>query len=144
MSLFKRSNKNKTSSAASTPAQTPRVSLQTIRDTTGTKMTPEEALYKISHNMIYLKTFFLYPSASFFLLASRNIMILFKRFNKKKSESTSSSPAQTPVQTPCQTPRTSIQTLRDAGIQSNPDPEKIIRKTTRTAMTSAAIPMSVR
>ncbi|KAF9551864.1 hypothetical protein EC957_004187 [Mortierella hygrophila] len=52
MSFFKRSNKNKTSSAASTPAQTPRASLQTIRDTTGTKMTPEEALYKISHNMM--------------------------------------------------------------------------------------------
>ncbi|KAG0047076.1 hypothetical protein BGZ90_008013, partial [Linnemannia elongata] len=52
MSLFKRSNKNKTSSAASTPAQTPRTSMQTIRDSTGTKMTPEEALYKISHNMM--------------------------------------------------------------------------------------------
>ncbi|KAF9120242.1 hypothetical protein BGX30_003287 [Mortierella sp. GBA39] len=52
MSLFKRSNKNKTSSAASTPAQTPRTSMQTIRDTAGTKMTPEEALYKISHNMM--------------------------------------------------------------------------------------------
>ncbi|KAG9066868.1 hypothetical protein KI688_012780 [Linnemannia hyalina] len=52
MSLFKRSNKNKTASAASTPAQTPRTSMQTIRDTTGTKMTPEEALYKISHNMM--------------------------------------------------------------------------------------------
>ncbi|KAF9120243.1 hypothetical protein BGX30_003288 [Mortierella sp. GBA39] len=91
-----------------------------------------------------MMTFFLYPSASFFLFASRNIMILFKRFNKNKSESTTSSPAQTPVQTPCQTPRTSIQTLRDAGIRSNPDPDKIIRKATRTAMTSAAIPMSVR
>ncbi|KAF8948680.1 hypothetical protein BGZ47_003326 [Haplosporangium gracile] len=52
MSLFKRSNKNKTASAASTPAQTPRASMQTIRDATGTKMTPEEALYKISHNMM--------------------------------------------------------------------------------------------
>ncbi|KAK5814554.1 hypothetical protein F5H01DRAFT_380931 [Linnemannia elongata] len=52
MSLFKRSNKNKTSSAASTPAQTPRTSMQTIRDASGTKMTPEEALYKISHNMM--------------------------------------------------------------------------------------------
>ncbi|KAG9066866.1 hypothetical protein KI688_012778 [Linnemannia hyalina] len=116
MSLFKRSNKNKTASAASTPAQTPRTSIQTIRDTTGTKMTPEEALYKISHNMM----------------------------SNASTESTTSSPAQTPVQTPCQTPRTSIQTLRDSGIQSNPDPDKIIRKTTRTAMTSAAIPMSVR
>ncbi|KAF8948678.1 hypothetical protein BGZ47_003324 [Haplosporangium gracile] len=52
MSLFKRSNKNKTASAASTPAQTPRASMQTIRDATGTKMAPEEALYKISHNMM--------------------------------------------------------------------------------------------
>jgi hypothetical protein len=52
MSLFKRSNKNKSASASSTPAQTPRTSMQTIRDATGTKMTPEEALYKISHNMM--------------------------------------------------------------------------------------------
>ncbi|KAG0370717.1 hypothetical protein BGX24_001933, partial [Mortierella sp. AD032] len=51
MSLFKRSNKNKSASAASTPAQTPRASMQTIRDS-GTKMTPEEALYKISQNMM--------------------------------------------------------------------------------------------
>ncbi|KAK3839992.1 MAG: hypothetical protein J3R72DRAFT_525105 [Linnemannia gamsii] len=47
MSLFKRSNKNKSASAASTPAstpaQTPRASMQTIRDS-GIKMTPEEAL----------------------------------------------------------------------------------------------------
>ncbi|KAG0049306.1 hypothetical protein BGZ89_004276 [Linnemannia elongata] len=75
-------------------------------------------------------------------------MLLFKRFIKNKSESTTSSPAQTPVQTPfqtpSQTPRTSIQTLRDAGIQSNPDSDKILRKVTRTAMISAAIPKSVR
>ncbi|KAK3832316.1 MAG: hypothetical protein J3R72DRAFT_527416 [Linnemannia gamsii] len=55
MSLFKRSNKNKSASAASTPAstpaQTPRASMQTIRDS-GIKMTPEEALYKISQNMM--------------------------------------------------------------------------------------------
>ncbi|KAG0053461.1 hypothetical protein BGZ90_006233 [Linnemannia elongata] len=75
-------------------------------------------------------------------------MLLFKRFIKNKSESTTSSPAQTPVQTPfqtpSQTPRTSIQTLRDAGIQSSPDSDKILRKVTRTAMISAAIPKSVR
>ncbi|KAF9909411.1 hypothetical protein EC991_008550 [Linnemannia zychae] len=51
MSLFKRSNKNKSASVASTPAQTPRASMQTVRDS-GIKMTPEEALYKISHNMM--------------------------------------------------------------------------------------------
>ncbi|KAK3832323.1 MAG: hypothetical protein J3R72DRAFT_527423 [Linnemannia gamsii] len=55
MSLFKRSNKNKSASAASTPAstpaQTPRASMQTIRDS-GIKMTPEEALYKISQTMM--------------------------------------------------------------------------------------------
>ncbi|KAG0199195.1 hypothetical protein BGX33_011801 [Mortierella sp. NVP41] len=51
MPLFKRSNKNKSASAVSTPAQTPRASVQTIRDS-GIKMTPEEALYKISHNMM--------------------------------------------------------------------------------------------
>ncbi|KAG0366654.1 hypothetical protein BGX24_003605 [Mortierella sp. AD032] len=44
MSLFK-SNKNKTSSAASTPAQTPRTSLNEQRPATqATKMTREQAL----------------------------------------------------------------------------------------------------
>ncbi|KAG0264655.1 hypothetical protein BGZ95_003545, partial [Linnemannia exigua] len=51
MSFFKRSNKNKSASAASSPAQTPRTSVQTIRDS-GVKMTPEEALHKISKNMM--------------------------------------------------------------------------------------------
>ncbi|KAF9909418.1 hypothetical protein EC991_008557 [Linnemannia zychae] len=49
--MVKRSNKNKSASAASTPAQTPRPSMQTIRDS-GIKMTPEEALYKITQNMM--------------------------------------------------------------------------------------------
>ncbi|KAG0248936.1 hypothetical protein BGZ95_007787, partial [Linnemannia exigua] len=45
MSLFK-SNKNKTSSAASTPAQTPRASLNEQRPATmeATKMTREQAI----------------------------------------------------------------------------------------------------
>ncbi|KAG0248214.1 hypothetical protein BGZ95_008155, partial [Linnemannia exigua] len=45
MSLFK-SNKNKTASAASTPAQTPRASLNEQRPATteATKMTREQAL----------------------------------------------------------------------------------------------------
>ncbi|KAK3834184.1 MAG: hypothetical protein JOS17DRAFT_788835 [Linnemannia elongata] len=130
MSFFKRSNKNKTASAASTPAQTPRTSMQTIRDATGTKMTPEEALYKISHNMM--------------TNAANVRTIISQRFNKKKSESTTSSPTQPLVQAPPQTPKASIQTLRDAGIHSNPDPDKILRKVTRIANTSAAIPKSVR
>ncbi|KAF9176349.1 hypothetical protein BGZ51_000888, partial [Haplosporangium sp. Z 767] len=49
MSLFK-SNKNKTSSAASTPAQTPRTSMQEQRAATPmqtTKMTREQALQSI-------------------------------------------------------------------------------------------------
>ncbi|KAG0072169.1 hypothetical protein BGZ90_012005 [Linnemannia elongata] len=45
MSLFKRSDKNKTASTASTPAQTPRASMQTLRD-------PEEALERIARNMM--------------------------------------------------------------------------------------------
>ncbi|KAF9926184.1 hypothetical protein FBU30_004185 [Linnemannia zychae] len=51
MSFFKRSNKNSSASAASTPAQTPRPSMQTIRDA-GIKMTPEEALQKIQRSMM--------------------------------------------------------------------------------------------
>lgn len=51
MSLFKRSDKNKTASTASTPAQTPRASMQTLRDA-GIKMTPEEALERIARNMM--------------------------------------------------------------------------------------------
>ncbi|KAF9954613.1 hypothetical protein BGZ70_010505 [Mortierella alpina] len=51
MSLFKRSNKNKTasatSSAASTPAQTPRTSMQEQRPAQATQMTREQALEKI-------------------------------------------------------------------------------------------------
>ncbi|KAF9898516.1 hypothetical protein EC991_011027, partial [Linnemannia zychae] len=47
MSLFK-SNKNKTASAATTPAQTPRTSLNEQRPSTGTtqatKMTRDQAL----------------------------------------------------------------------------------------------------
>ncbi|KAF9944801.1 hypothetical protein BGZ72_001954 [Mortierella alpina] len=44
MSIFKRSNKNKSASAASTPAQTPRSSMQEQRSAQATKMTREEAL----------------------------------------------------------------------------------------------------
>ncbi|KAG9320406.1 hypothetical protein KVV02_008346 [Mortierella alpina] len=51
MSIFKRSNKNKTSSAASsvasTPAQTPRSSMQEQRLPLATTMTREQALEKI-------------------------------------------------------------------------------------------------
>ncbi|KAF9295292.1 hypothetical protein BGZ88_002380 [Linnemannia elongata] len=47
MSLFKHSDKNKTASTASTPAQTPRASMQTLRDA-GIKMTPRK-LSKGSH-----------------------------------------------------------------------------------------------
>ncbi|KAG0039111.1 hypothetical protein BGZ89_007954, partial [Linnemannia elongata] len=43
MSLFK-SNKNKTSSAASTPAQTPRPSVDTHRPSQVPKMTRDQAL----------------------------------------------------------------------------------------------------
>ncbi|KAI1287123.1 hypothetical protein EDD11_010552, partial [Mortierella claussenii] len=49
MPLFK-SNKNKSASAASTPAQTPRTSIHEERPSTaqtGTKMTREQALEKI-------------------------------------------------------------------------------------------------
>ncbi|KAI8361148.1 hypothetical protein B0O80DRAFT_493749 [Mortierella sp. GBAus27b] len=68
MPLFK-SNKNKSASAASTPAQTPRSSMQETRPK-ATAMTPEEALQK-------------------------HIMPLFKS-NKNKSASAATTPAQTP------------------------------------------------
>ncbi|KAI8361110.1 hypothetical protein B0O80DRAFT_493716 [Mortierella sp. GBAus27b] len=48
MSLFK-SNKNKSASAASTPAQTPRSSMQATRPK-ATTMTPEEALQMVMDN----------------------------------------------------------------------------------------------
>ncbi|KAF9338742.1 hypothetical protein BGZ91_008008 [Linnemannia elongata] len=52
-SFFKSSSsKNQTASAATTPAQTPRNSIHEQRIHQGVKMTPEEALYKISHNMM--------------------------------------------------------------------------------------------
>ncbi|KAF9571907.1 hypothetical protein EC968_010560 [Mortierella alpina] len=51
MSLFKRSNKNKTTSAASsvasTPAQTPRSSMQEQRPAQATQMTRDQALEKV-------------------------------------------------------------------------------------------------
>ncbi|KAI1311625.1 hypothetical protein EDD11_003333, partial [Mortierella claussenii] len=53
MSIFKRSSKNKTSSAASTPTQTPRASIQDsrpqIRSSTNKMMqlTPDEAMHMI-------------------------------------------------------------------------------------------------
>ncbi|KAG0307877.1 hypothetical protein BGZ97_000249 [Linnemannia gamsii] len=46
-----RSNKNKSASAASTLAQTPRTSMQTLRNA-GIAMTPEEALQRITRNMM--------------------------------------------------------------------------------------------
>ncbi|KAI8361151.1 hypothetical protein B0O80DRAFT_525044 [Mortierella sp. GBAus27b] len=51
MPLFK-SNKNKSASAASTPAQTPRSSMQETRPKT-TAMTPEEALQKVMDKSMY-------------------------------------------------------------------------------------------
>ncbi|KAF9133837.1 hypothetical protein BG015_003499 [Linnemannia schmuckeri] len=51
MSLFKRSNKNKSASAASTPTQTPRASMQSSRSS-DVKLTPEQAIYKITHNKL--------------------------------------------------------------------------------------------
>ncbi|KAF9177913.1 hypothetical protein BGZ50_008242, partial [Haplosporangium sp. Z 11] len=44
MSFFKRSSKNKTSSGASTPSQTPRSSMQAQRGDQATKMTLNQAL----------------------------------------------------------------------------------------------------
>ncbi|OAQ35250.1 hypothetical protein K457DRAFT_13809 [Linnemannia elongata AG-77] len=51
MSFFKRSNKNKSASAASSPAQTPRASMQSSRSS-DVKLTPEQAIYKIPHNKL--------------------------------------------------------------------------------------------
>ncbi|KAF9538587.1 hypothetical protein EC957_006426 [Mortierella hygrophila] len=51
MSFFKRSNKNKSASAASSPAQTPRASMQSSRSS-DVKLTHEQAIYKITHNKL--------------------------------------------------------------------------------------------
>ncbi|KAF9172509.1 hypothetical protein BGX20_005469 [Mortierella sp. AD010] len=49
MPLFKRSSKNQSSSAASTPAQTPRVSLEDRRPVQPTeKMTRDQAFMKVT------------------------------------------------------------------------------------------------
>ncbi|KAG0049308.1 hypothetical protein BGZ89_004278 [Linnemannia elongata] len=51
MSFFKRSSKDKSASAASSPAQTPRASMQSSRSS-DVKLTPEQAIYKITHNKL--------------------------------------------------------------------------------------------
>ncbi|KAI8361147.1 hypothetical protein B0O80DRAFT_525041 [Mortierella sp. GBAus27b] len=90
MPLFK-SNKNKSASAASTPAQTPRSSMQETRPK-ATAMTPEEALQKSS-----------------LTFNSKHIMPLFKS-NKNKSASAATTPAQTP--------RTSMQEQRPEQLEA--------------------------
>lgn len=51
MSFFKRFNKNKSASAAFTPSQTPRTSMQSSRSS-NVKLTPEQAIYTITHNKL--------------------------------------------------------------------------------------------
>ncbi|KAK3834178.1 MAG: hypothetical protein JOS17DRAFT_788830 [Linnemannia elongata] len=138
MSLFKRSNKNKTASAASTPAQTPRTSMQTIRDATGTKMTPEEALYKISHNMMTNASTVLFPHS---VLEHGNYGYCGKmswgtdsRSNKNKSASAASSPAQTP--------RASMQSSRSSDTKLTH--EQAIYKIAHNKLTFAAAGVCVR
>ncbi|KAF9575845.1 hypothetical protein EC968_001228 [Mortierella alpina] len=80
MSILKRSSKNKSASAASTPAQTPRSSMQEQRHPQATKMTREEVLEMLVQRQA--KT----PTA----------MSIFKRSNENKSASAASTPAQTP------------------------------------------------
>jgi len=53
MPLFK-SNKNKSASAASTPAQTPRTSMQETRPTQAGAMTKEQAVEKALEKSAYL------------------------------------------------------------------------------------------
>ncbi|KAG9324695.1 hypothetical protein KVV02_001677 [Mortierella alpina] len=52
MSIFKMFTKNKTASVASTPTHTPRASLQSPRAIHRAKMTPEEALDKLSQTLL--------------------------------------------------------------------------------------------
>ncbi|KAF9909429.1 hypothetical protein EC991_008568 [Linnemannia zychae] len=108
MSLFKRFNKNKTASAASTPVQSPRASMQSSRSSSDIKLTHEQAIYKITHNKLT------YTAAG--------------RSNKNKSASAASTPAQTP--------RPSMQTIRDSGIKMTP--EEALYKITQNMMTNAS------
>ncbi|KAK5814560.1 hypothetical protein F5H01DRAFT_368294 [Linnemannia elongata] len=108
MSLFKRSNKNKSASAASSPAQTPRASMQSSRSS-DVKLTPEQAIYKIAHNKLT------------FTAAGRS--------NKNKTSSAASTPAQTP--------RTSMQTIRDAS-GTKMTPEEALYKISHNMMTNAS------
>ncbi|KAF9368949.1 hypothetical protein BGX21_006252, partial [Mortierella sp. AD011] len=52
MSLFK-SNKNKSTSAASTPAQTPRTSMQETRPSQANAMTTEQAIKSLEKSVQY-------------------------------------------------------------------------------------------
>ncbi|KAG0370720.1 hypothetical protein BGX24_001936 [Mortierella sp. AD032] len=52
MSLFKRSNKNKIASVASTPVQSPRASMQSSTASPDIKLTAQQAIYKITHNKL--------------------------------------------------------------------------------------------
>ncbi|KAF9575844.1 hypothetical protein EC968_001227 [Mortierella alpina] len=87
MSFFKRSNKNKTTSAASsvasTPAQTPRTSMQEQRPAQATQTTRDQALEKIMKQSYGAN----HPTID---------MSLFKRSNKIQSSSATPIPAQVP------------------------------------------------
>ncbi|KAI8361145.1 hypothetical protein B0O80DRAFT_525038 [Mortierella sp. GBAus27b] len=117
MPLFK-SNKNKSASAASTPAQTPRSSMQETRPKT-TAMTPEEALQKVMNKSMRhplrssgaAKHPRMTPPKTTTTTATAT-MPLFKS-NKIKSASAASTPAQTP--------RSSIQATRPKATTMTPE-----------------------
>ncbi|KAF9980803.1 hypothetical protein BGZ75_007961 [Mortierella antarctica] len=101
MSIFKLSNKNKTASAASsvvsTPAQTPRSSMQEQRPAQATKMTRDQALEKIMKKT-YGAAAAKDQTSSATTKNTQNVtnMSPFQRSNKIQSSSAASIPTQVP------------------------------------------------
>ncbi|KAK5815743.1 hypothetical protein F5H01DRAFT_379468 [Linnemannia elongata] len=129
MSLFK-SNKNKTASAATTPAQTPRASLNEQRPET--KMTQEQAIKMAMKKTVQTNVlnFNLMPlGCQLSSLSSQPTiqpaMSLFKS-NKNKTSSAASTPAQTP--------RSSVDGQRPAQVKMTRDQalEMALRKSVQT------------
>ncbi|KAG0342009.1 hypothetical protein BG004_005788 [Podila humilis] len=114
MHFFKKSNKNKTASAAPTPAQTPRTSLDESRPSTGT-MTKQQ---KQAHDAEMLHTLMVKSMAG--------AMSFFKSSKNQTSSAAS---------TPAQTPRSSIQGQRPKSQQMTR--EEALEKIMRTAMKDA-------
>ncbi|KAK3843616.1 MAG: hypothetical protein J3R72DRAFT_489502 [Linnemannia gamsii] len=114
MHFFKKSNKNKTASAANTPAQTPaqtpRVSMEESRLVDTTTSTTAKQM-KQAHDAEMLHNLMARAMSG-----GRNAMPFFKS-NKNKTASANTTPAQTPAHTP----RNSIHEQRNGQVKMTHD-----------------------